>query len=105
MAITIVAPPAGARIGRGDDLQVFVTADTPALKRAVLLLEFPGLGVTEEVHDGSQFKAPYLGSRQAPYSAVSGAGFQYVVRRDGGWPDGPTVRCIAYDTAGGDQIL
>lgn len=105
MAITITAPAAGLLIGRDEDVQLFVTADAPALKRAVITFEFPGLGVSEQVHDGTSFRPPYQHSLRTSYTAGMQNGFQFIVRRDHGWQDGPVVHVVAYDTAGGEAIL
>ncbi len=112
MAITIVAPPPEQPIARNEDLQVFITASAPALKRAVITLEFPGLGRSEQVNNSaaalpavSGYQAPYLASLRVPYTDGTGTGFQFIIRRDFGWPDNPIVHVVAYDTAGGEAIL
>ena len=101
MAVTIVAAPDISAATRQQDLQVFVTANAPALQRAVVLIYFAGLGVTELVYTGQVFKPSYTGSRAAPYTDISGTGLQLVIGREGGWPDNPFVRVLAYDMAGG----
>lgn len=105
MAITITAPPPDQLITRNQDIEVFIRANAPPLERAVVTMDLPGLGRSEQVHDGADFKPPYLASLRAPYTDSYGTGFQYIIRRDFGWPDGPVVRVVAYDTAGGQQIL
>ena len=103
--ITITAPPPGTPIQPFDDLQVYVRATPPALERAVIFLDFPGLGRSELVHNGTQYFAPYGGSLRQAFTDIFGTGFQFTIRRDHGWPDGPIVRVVAYDVAGGEVIL
>jgi hypothetical protein len=105
MAITITVPPPGQVIGRFEDLNAYVRATAPPLKRAVLSAQFPGAGRTEEIHDGDNFLPPYSGSLRQPYTDGSGTGFQYLIRRAAGWPDGPVIHVVAYDTAGGEAIV
>ena len=105
MAIVITAPPPGSPIGPFDDVVMTVSANGPALKRAVLTFELPGLGRSEQVHDGTAFVAPYQGSLRTSYTNGMFTGFEYRVRRDRGWPDGPICHCVAFDTAGGEAIL
>lgn len=105
MAITITAPPPELPIARTQDIEIFIRADSPPLERAVVTMDLPGLGRSEQVHNGSIFKSPYTTSLREPYTDSYGTGFHYVVRRDHGWPDGPVVRVVAYDTAGGEAIL
>jgi len=105
MAITITVPPVGVVITRFQDLNAYVRATPPVLKRAVLSAQFPGLGRTEEIHDGSNFLPPYGGSLRQPYTDGAGTGFQYLIRRAAGWPDGPVIHVVAYDVAGGEAIV
>lgn len=100
--ITIVVPSPTLVITRFSDVEVYVTADSPALKRAIVSAEFPGTGRTEVVYDGAAFKAPYLGSLREAFTNGPQTGFRFLIRRDQGWVDAPTPRVRAYDTAGGD---
>lgn len=103
--ITIVSSPDVAAVTRQQDLLVFVTANAPALQRAIVVIYYAGLGTSELVYTGRVFKPSYTGSRAAPYSDMSGTGLQMVIRRDGGWPDNPLVRVVAYDVAGGEATF
>lgn len=105
MAITITAPQPNTPIRRDEDVQIFIVANVNALKRAVLAVEFPGLGRTEQIHNGTAFLSPFTAGLKQSYSDVNGAGFQYLVRRTGGWPDNPLFRIVAYDVAGGESVI
>lgn len=105
MAITIAVPPAGLPITPFQDLAVTVVANAPALKRATVSVNFPGYGRTEVVHDGFDFLPPYAASLRVPYTSGAGTGFQYTIRRDLGWIDGPIVHVLAFDTAGGEAYV
>jgi hypothetical protein len=107
MSIRITAPKDVDPINRSADLSVYVTASGVPLERVVIFLIFPGLGVSEMVIFDSTilFLPPYQGSLVTPYTDMYGTGYQYAIRRDGGWPDGPNVRVVAYDTAGGEQLF
>jgi hypothetical protein len=114
VAITIIAPPSTQQITRSEDLQVFVTADTPALQRVILTIKFPGLGRSEQANNSDAispppndtgYTPPYTSSLRAPFTDGSGTGYQFIIRRDFGWPDNPQVQVVAYDTAGGTEIF
>ena len=103
--ITITAPAPGVLIRPDQDIDVYVRALAPALERAVVSVELPGAGRTEVVWSGVGYVPPYTGSLITPFTDAFGSGFHFKVRRTYGWPDGPVVRVVAYDVAGGEAIL
>lgn len=105
MSITVTAPPPNLPIEPYDDIPVFVRATAPALKRVVISVEFPGAGRTEQVANNSELYPPYDASLRQPFTDAFGTGFSYTIRRQNGWPDGPIIRVVAYDTAGGEVIV
>lgn len=105
MAITVTAPPPSLPIGPYEDLSVFVRATPPALKRVVISAEFPGAGRTEQIANNATLSPPYDSSLRQPFTDAFGTGFSYTIRRQNGWPDGPVIRVVAYDTAGNEVIV
>lgn len=103
--ITITAPAPGVLIRPDQDIDVYIRANAPALERAVVSVELPGAGRTEVVWSGMAYTPPYTESLITPFTDGFGAGFHFKVRRTYGWPDGPVVRVVAYDVAGGEAIL
>lgn len=103
--ITITAPAPGVLIAPNQDLDVYVRATPPALERTVVSVSLPGTGRTEVVWSGSAFVAPYSESLASAFTDAFGVGYHFKIRRKYGWPDGPVVRVVAYDVAGGEAIL
>lgn len=86
--------------GIGATTPVFfsITDDSADFRRVLVLIEQDG--VTELVHDGDAFVAPYavLSSR-----SVIANGFRYRVRRTGGWQSDVTLRVFAIDKSGNEN--
>lgn len=96
--VEITSPPPYSAILPTTPLRVRVT-DGTGLRRVMLLAEFAGSRVYEVVHDGTQF-APLYRSASVRQSIANG--YQYELRRSGGWPGSPTLRVAAIDVAGNE---
>lgn len=95
--VIIVSPPIGTRIGANTPLVLDVT-DNVALRNVILYARFSGRVAAEVVHDGGCFLAPYTASSRSNLAN----GFQFTLRRQGGWPGSPSLSVRAFDTAGNE---
>jgi hypothetical protein len=98
--ISGVSPAPGAALGPQTSLAFTVTSGT-GLLRVFVSITFPGMGITEVVHDGTAYSPPY--QPVSTRTAVSG-GFAYQFRRNPAWPDAPTFNVYAEDTAGLETV-
>jgi hypothetical protein len=97
--VTVVSPPAGTEIDATEPVVVDVT-DEASLRRAIVHVQLPQLGLWEVAHDGDSFAPLYsAGSTRA---AISG-GYRYTLNRATGWPSRTvTVQVFAVDTGGNE---
>lgn len=96
--VEILSPAPYSAILPTTPIRVRVT-DATGLRRVMLLAEFAGSRIYEVVHDGTQFASLY---RHGSVRQSISDGFQYELRRSGGWPGSPTLRVVAIDTAGNE---
>lgn len=94
--ITGIAP-SPAELGPTDQLSFTVNNATT---RTIVAIQYPGLAVTEVVHDGDAFTAAY--SPTSTLTDLGGGAIQYTVRRSPIWPDAPTVKVYAF--SGGAEL-
>lgn len=92
-------PPADASIEATDPIQFDVTDDSGAFVRIIVTVTLAG--VTEVVHDGSQFRGLYAGLSAR---ALIANGFRFTVARQGGWTASPTFETFAIDAAGNEAV-
>ena len=102
----VVAPvvgnflPAGnASIEATDPIQFDVTDDQGSFARIIVTVTLAG--VTEVVHDGSQFRGLYAGLSAR---TLITNGFRFKVARQGGWTASPTFETFANDLAGQEAV-
>jgi len=91
-----VSPPSGTEIARTQAVSVTVLDDV-GLRRVLIVARFPN-GDEEFVTDGERFSQRYLSSSTSPTTG----GQVFTLRRQGGWPDAPTINVYAIDTDGGE---
>ena len=75
----------------------FDLQDNATLRRVVIMAKFPD-GSSVAIHDGDSFYPRFSGSSR---TAIAG-GFHFTVLPNGGWSQAPTLRIIAYDSAGNE---
>lgn len=95
-----IVPAPGGTLGRQQVIQFDVTDDV-GLRRALPMVQFPGLGIWELVHNGDAFADQYQNAACQRF-AITG-GFRYQVLRTGGWPSAPVFRPFVYDTGGNEN--
>lgn len=99
--VAVVSPTVGTTIGFATPLVVNVTDNLSSFRRIVVVVQFPGLRITELAYDGEAFTTAYEGT--SAVVAIAN-GFQFTLRRNAAWPDSPTVRVYAIDTAGNEAL-
>jgi hypothetical protein len=97
--VSNVTPPEGTPIARTASVFFDVTDDSGIFRRIIVTASFLD-GSSEVVHDGDNFATRYAA---ASSRTVIPDGFRYRVRRNGGWPYGPTIRAFAIDTSGNEN--
>lgn len=101
--ISNVSPAAGSTIGRFEPWRGTVTDDT-AFRRVMLWVKLTDSDGTERgreiIWDGTEFAAQYSSSTRT--EVTPGLVFDFVARRNGGWPYSPEVFASAIDTAGNE---
>lgn len=95
--VTILSPAVGSSITNATPLRVRVT-DTAGLRNVILFM-----GSSDEVgrlvvHDGCCFLPPFTSSTRINIAG----GFEFVLRRDGGWKGSPSLSVRAFDVAGNE---
>lgn len=81
-----------------DALSLDVTiADGTAFANISISVLFSGLGLEEEIYDGSTFSDLYIGSSS---KAAITNGFRFILNRRGGWPTNPKVKVRAVSMTG-----
>jgi hypothetical protein len=97
--VALVSPAEGTAISRTQAITLDVTDVGLGLRRVLLLASFESMEAPELVHDGNAFSVPYVAS--STREAIAG-GFRYVLLRNGGWPDAPTLTAHAFDQGGNE---
>ena len=92
------SPAPGTAIAADNPITFEVTDDSGAFARVIVSVTIAG--VTEVVHDGTQFRGYY--SSSSSRSMISG-GWSYTVLRTGGWPSAPTFEVFAIDSSGNEN--
>jgi hypothetical protein len=87
-------PTVGSDIGKTDTLSLSVTDDSGVFRRLLVYVE--QIGAKEVVHDGLEFRPPYLDSTKLPITG----GHRFSIRRAGGWVTSPTVVVVPIDQQG-----
>lgn len=92
-------PSVGSPLDRNTPIQFNVTDEGSTLRRVMVLVTLNG--ETFVVHDGDVFRGQF-----ANYSTrvVITGGFQYSIRRNGGWVYPPTFEISAIDTGGNEAV-
>lgn len=98
--VTIISPSVGSTITPTTPLVLRVTDETE-LGRVLLYAKYRGKDAAEVIHDGGDYLPPYAHSSR---SEVPG-GWQYTLRRTGGWPGSPSLYVRAVDRAGNEVSL
>lgn len=98
--IANLSPTPGTVVGPSDPIAFRVTDAAAALGRVFVSAAFAALQVEEVIHDGDDFRGPYTASTRI---AVAG-GWDFAVRRRGGWPASPSLRVHALDAAGNEAV-
>lgn len=91
--------PAPGVVGESQTIQFDVTDDLLVLGGVVVSIGFTGAkgGITEIVHDGDSFVAPYVSnSTRTPIAT----GYRFILVRADGWPDDFAIKVTAVDAAG-----
>lgn len=91
-----VSPAAPSSITQNTTLVFDLLDYDTSMPLGVVAVSFPRLGIVELVHDGTQFMARYASSTR---SGIAN-GYHYVIQRDQGWPESPTVIVTAADLNG-----
>lgn len=91
-------PASGTPIYPTTPIQFDVTDDSGLFTAIIVMVSFPD-GAYEVVHDSAQFAPRYRSSTVVPIVD----GFQFVCRRNGGWPSSPTIKVVGVDAAGGEN--
>ncbi len=96
-SLSWVSPTPGTVIRHNDPLIVQITTvPGGSFAGLVLIVEYPS-GIWETIHDNTGFSGQYsAGSARAGITN----GYQFTIVREGGWPQTPTIRCVAVDTSG-----
>jgi hypothetical protein len=94
--VIVATPPAGSVLGKNQSVALSVT-DNASTSSVCLMAEFPS-GAYEVVHDGTKFAAAYASQSTRTPNAT---GWDFVVARQGGWPDAPRFEAVAIDAEGG----
>ena len=99
------SPALATAIGSRDTLRLSVLpAGAALLQRVTLLANFPLLGLTEVVFDGSAFTQAYP-AVQGNARAANGNGWDFTVLRKEGWPASPKLIPIAVDQFGNMNLI
>ncbi len=93
--VVVFDPASGVTLSPSQVIRVRVTDDF--LKRNQLTAEYTG-GAWEVIFMQGRFAALYS---QSTRQSIPG-GFDYFVRRTGGWPSAPTIHADPYDTSGNE---
>lgn len=93
------SPSPGATIQPTTGVEVTVTDESARLRRVIVHVSLPKLGVVEVVHDGNGFTGLY--SANSTREVVDG-GWRFLVKRSGGWPCSPTFHVFAFDKDGNE---
>lgn len=99
--VSNVIPEPGSGIVATDVIQFDVT-DRVALRRVLLVADYPKLRLREVIHDGNVFGPAYLNSRST--MVVINGGFRYAVLRNTGWPESPSIIAYAIDQTGAENV-
>jgi hypothetical protein len=93
--VTLISPTDGSRIGRYRDLVLTVT--DASVFTAFLWITYPGTTPDDLVYTGEAFGKAFAES--STVEEIEG-GYQYTLRRAGGWPGNPTVYVKPIDASG-----
>lgn len=105
-SVMMPTPAPGATI-QPNDLISFQITDiisdpfaSAGFRRILVTAHFPKTGLVEVIHNGDGFTGFYsAGSSRTPITN----GYQYSIRRSGGWPDGPQFTIYAIDNEGNES--
>lgn len=101
--ISNVTPAAPNTIGRNDSWSARVT-DNVGFRRIMLWVKLTDASGNERgrevIWDGSEFAGAYSTSTRTEVTA--GKVYDFVIRRNAGWPFNPSIRASAIDTAGNE---
>lgn len=96
--VSMYSPTPGSGILRTQAIEFDVLDNSGVFRRILVAVEFAGELRHELVHDGDAFVAPFLNGVRTPIAG----GFNYSIRRTGGWSSNPTVKVWAIDTSGNE---
>lgn len=89
--VVILDPPPGGPLAPRGAI-TFRIMDETGLRRALPMMRYYDATTTkwryEVIHDGDDFTADFFGTREAVTDGGD-TGYQYIVRRIGGWPRAP----------------
>lgn len=97
-AVSNLVPADGEQLEQTTPITFDIT-DADPLVRVLLAAHYPNLGADELVFDGDEFTSHY--ATVSSVTAISG-GFHFSILRNPVWPDIPTIRAWAFDTAGNE---
>ena len=95
--VTLLSPPNMSELSPASEIRIRVT-DNVALRRTMLIVAYGGSVFV--VHDGDRFRAGFSGTRETVVGV--GQGYDYTIRRVGGWHYTATFEVIAIDTSGNE---
>jgi len=98
--VSNILPTPGSNIQETNILSFDITDDSGQFKRIIIHAYFPTLRIKEVVHDGG-FGPTYTDS--ANIVTVISGGYNYALRRDGGWPSNPTIIPYVIDISGSEN--
>jgi len=94
-------PAAGSNILSSTPVGFDVT-DAGPIRRVIILARYPIAGLTEAVHDGTDFGLQYsnISNTRNPIAG----GYTYTILRNGGWIESPIISPFAIDVTGSENF-
>lgn len=96
--ISNVSPAAGSTLSRNDAISFRITDETEVVD-IILSARYPS-GAHEVIYRAGAFTATYSESTRSAVAEASGSGFDFVIRRAGGWPAKPEICLDVVDSDG-----
>jgi hypothetical protein len=97
--VTLIDPPEG-EIGNTDTITFEVT-DVDGFSCLIVTAEFDDIGLSEVVHDGTEFKTQY--ATRSTIETITN-GFRFTVLRRNNWPSNPTIIIFPVDAIGSVSV-
>lgn len=99
--ITGFSPSVGSQITSAQPIS-FNVVDDGVLRRVIITVKFPNHLIQEVIHDGDGFGLSYMNGTNV--RTVIPGGYNYVILRDGGWLEDPTIIPFAIDVTGSENF-